>query len=233
MARLRELFVLAMCICVLIVPVSSAAPAIVGTVTTADRALVGTAAASTGTTVFGGDQITTDSNGSVQIRAGGARFLLSGASSALLGDETGIPNATLYRGTALFSTANAKAFLLRAAQAEIRPASDSPTVAQVSILGARELLVRSKRGAISITFEGETKVLPEGSSYKVVLQGDEDAIPSAAAQPPQGARGAGSKRAGGPPIRAGSNHFVLIATTATAVATFFAVYEALQSPDRP
>lgn len=233
MARLRDFSVFTICLCFLIAPASSAAPAVVGTVTTADQARVGTADASAGTTLFGGDQITTESNGNVQIRAGGARFLLSGASSAMLGEDAGIPNATLYRGTVLFSTANAKAFLLRAAQAEIRPASDNPTVAQVSVLGASELLVLSKRGTISITFEGETKVLPEGSSYKVILRGDENAIPAAGAQPAQGARGAGSKRAGGPPIGAGSNHFVLIATTVTAIATFFALYEALQSPDRP
>jgi len=229
MARLRELCALGLSLCILFVPVSSASPAILGTVTTAQQAHVGTANASVGATIFGGDELSTEPTGAIQIRAGAARFLLSGASSALLGQDDGTPNATLYRGTALFSTANSKAFLLRASIAEIRPQSDAPTVAQVSIVNSRELLVRSSRGPLAITVDGETKIIPEATSYKVILEPDA----SAAAEPPQGPRGAGAGGSGGRPIKAGKSHFVLIAITLTGVATGIAVYEALQSPDRP
>jgi hypothetical protein len=229
MARVRELCAFGLSLSILFVPVSSASPAVLGTVTTAQRAHVGIADASVGATIFGGDQISTEATGAIQIRAGAARFLLSGASSALLGQADGTPNATLQRGTALFSTANAKAFMLRASIAEIRPQSDAPTVAQVSIVNPHELLVRSNHGPLSITVEGETKIIPEASSYKVILEPDS----SAAAEPAQGPRGAGAGNPGGPPIKAGKSHFVLIAITLTSVATGVAIYEALQSPDRP
>jgi hypothetical protein len=88
--------------------------------------------------------------------------------------------------------------------------------------------VRSNRGSLAITFEGETKIIPEATSYKVILEPD----PSAAAAP-QGPRGAGAGNPGGPPMKAGKSHFVIIATTLTGVAAFFAIDEALESPDRP
>src|ERR1700747_833935 len=66
-----------------------------GTVVSAERAHVGTAAASAGATVFAGDKLDTEQSGSVQIRAGAARLLLKGSSRLVWGAEDGSPSATL------------------------------------------------------------------------------------------------------------------------------------------
>ncbi len=131
-----------------------------GTITTATSAHVGATAASSGSTVFGGDHLSTEKLGSMQIRAGAARFLLSGASSAALGQKDGVPAATLLSGTVVFSTANAKAFLLHASTADIRPESNRPTVAQVTYVNDKELRVRATRGSLAITVDDETQVVP-------------------------------------------------------------------------
>jgi len=178
--------------------------------------------------VFGGDHLSTENLGSIQIRAGAARFLLSGASSASLAQLDGIPSARLLSGTAVFSTANAKAFVLQASKAEIRPESNQPTVAQVTYVSEKELRVRSTRGSLAITVEGETQIVPEATAYRVILDPDS----YYAAENAQGARGAGSRQ-GGPPLKAGKSHFLLIAIIVTSIATGVALYEALQSPDRP
>ena len=64
-------------------PASGAANSPMGAILSAARAHVGTAPASAGTTVFGGDILSTEQNGNLQIRAGAARLLLAGSSSAM------------------------------------------------------------------------------------------------------------------------------------------------------
>ena len=63
----------------LITPVWAAPSSSLGTVVYADRAHVGAAQTSVGATVFSGDRLSTEQSGSVQVRAGAARLLLSGA----------------------------------------------------------------------------------------------------------------------------------------------------------
>ena len=203
-----------------------------GTITSALGAHVGAANATVGATVFGGDKLSTQQTGTLQVRAGAARLMLSGASIATIADSDGTPSATLQQGTAIFSTANAKAFVLRASTAEIRPETNAPTVAQVTYVNAKELIVRSTRGSMAITVDDDTKYVPEGMAYRVIL--DPDSYPGAvAASDPQGPAGAGAKGSRGAPRRAGRSRFLLIAIVITSVATGVALYEVLQSPSRP
>lgn len=233
MARLRALCALLVSASILVMPVWGAPSTALGTVTTASGAWVGESNASTGATVFAGDKLSTNQHGTLQVRAGAARFMLSASSAALFAPESASPSATLQRGTAVFSTANAKAFVLNAEGAEIRPNTDRPTVAQVSVVNSKELIVRSTKGELAITFDGETQIVPEATSYRVIL----DPAPYLASHPEadpaaaQGPRGVGSR--GGGPLKAGRSRFLLLAIIVTSVATGFAIYHAVQSPDRP
>jgi hypothetical protein len=216
-----------------LMPMHGATPAAIGTVTSATSARVGATTASVGSTVFGGDHLSTDRLGNIQVRAGAARFLLSGASSASLSENPSAPGATLLSGTAVFSTANAKAFVLHAATAHIRPRSDEPTVVQVTYVSDKELRLRCNRGSAAITVDDETQFVTEGTAYRVIL--DPDAYYAASGATPasvQGPQGAGTRN-GRPPLKAGRSRFLLIAIIVTSIATGVAVYEALQSPDRP
>jgi hypothetical protein len=228
MRRARALIAVAISYLLLLMPVTGTPPVALGTVTSATGARVGATVATSGSTVFGGDHLSTENTGSIQIRAGAARLLLSGASSASLAQVDGAPAARLLSGTAVFSTANAKAFVLQAATAEIRPESNQPTVAQVTYVSEKELRVRSSRGSLAITVDGETQIMPEATAYRVIL----DPASYYAAENAQGPRGAGSRQ-GGPPLKAGKSHFLLIAILITSIATGVALYEALQSPDAP
>jgi hypothetical protein len=202
-----------------------AAPSSLGTVVYADRAHVGAGQASVGATVFIGDKLSTEQSGGVQVRASAARLLLSGASIAILSQDDVTPAATLTAGSAIFSTANSKAFALHVASAVIRPNSDKPTVGQVTVLNPKELIVKSTRGSLSIAVEDDVREIPEGAAYRVVLD------PNAA--DPQGPRGAGTKGYGRPPIKAAKSRFIWFAVGVTAVVTGVALHEAFESPDRP
>jgi hypothetical protein len=200
-------------------------PAGMGTVVSAHLAHVGTADASVGTTVFAGDQLNTEQAGSLQLRAGAARFVLTAASGVTWGAEDGMPYATLTRGGAAFSTANARAFALKAGTAILRPQSDRPTIGDVTIWGPKELVVRCSRGALTIAVDDDVRVISEGTAYRVIL--DPEAA-SRAAEPPSPASW-GQNR----PIRPGKSKFLWYAIGFTALVTAIAVYFAWESPDRP
>lgn len=211
-------------------PLLASPTSTLGTVLTADKAHIGAALAAVGTTVYGGDRLSTEADGSVQMRAGAARLLLAGNSTAIVNEEVGSASAKLLRGTATFSTANAHAFTLYSSQAAIRPGSDGPTIGQVNYLNEKELIVHATRGSLTVTVDGETQIIPEGTAYHVIVD-----PPAEMAQGPEGA-GSGSNTGanrGGPPLRAGRSRFLIIAVAVTAIATYFAVSESLESPNRP
>ncbi len=200
-----------------------------GTVVSAERAHVGTAAATVGTTVFAGDKLDTEQTGSLQIRAGAARLVLTASSRIIWGAEGGSSSATLTGGTAAFSTAGAKAFVLHAGTAAFRPRGDEPTIANVTLLNPKELVVRCSRGAVLIAVEDDVRVIPEGTAYRVVLNpeaaGSLGGDPAAAPAPAQWGQN--------PPRPAGRSKFIWYPIGFTALVTGFAVFEALESPDRP
>ncbi len=208
----------------LISPLCAAPSTTFGTVVFVNRARVGNANASVGATVFSGDRLSTDQVGSVQIRAGAARLLLAGGSTATLSQEEASPAATLTAGTATFSTANAKAFALHVASAIIRPNTDQATIGKVTVLSPKELVVKSVRGSLQIAVEDDVREIAEGEAYRVVLDPNAD---------PQGPRGAGTKGIGGPPIKAAKSRFIWYAVAITAAITFYVVHEAFESDYKP
>jgi hypothetical protein len=227
MSRLREAVAALISISLLITPVWGAPSSSLGTIVYADRAHMGAAPASAGATVFGGDRLSTEQSGSIQVRAGAARLLLSGASSATLATDDATPVAILTRGSATFSTANSNAFALHVASAIIRPNTDQPTIGQVTVLGPKELVVKCTRGSLTVAVEEDVRVIAEGTAYRIVL--DSPATASAS----QGPRGAGGRGNGGPPIKAARSRFIWYATGLTIFISAWAIHEALESDDRP
>src|SRR5260370_13613444 len=197
----------------LFTPAWAAPSSSLGIVVYADRAHVGAAQTSVGATVFSGDRLSTEQSGSVQVRAGAARLLLSGASIATFSQEDANPAATLTLGSATFSTANSNAFALRVASAVIRPNTNQPTVGQVTVLNPKELIVKSARGSLSIAVGDDVREIPEGAAYRIVLD------PNAA--DPQGPRGTGTKGYGGSPMQAAQTRFTWFSIAATTRSTLF------------
>src|SRR5438132_2755882 len=215
----RSFLALLVSFSLLTTPLWAAPSSWLGTIVYADRARFSTGQASVGATIFGGDRLSTDQSGSVQVRAGAARFLLSGASSATFSQEDATPAATLAFGSATFSTANSKAFALHVASAVIRPNSDRPTIGPITVLSPKELIVKSTRGSLTTAVEHDVREIPEGAAYRVVLD------PNVA--DPQGPRGAGTY--GGPPRKPAKDKFIWYAAAVAGAITVLAVHEALES----
>jgi hypothetical protein len=233
MQALRSVIAAVLVIAIGITPGWGASGPAFGTVIAAEGANVGGGNLSAGTTVFGGDKIFTISTGSVQVRAGAARLLLSGDSAAILAKDEISPAASLTRGTAIFSTATSKAFAMHVGSMVIRPGRDDPTVAQVTVVGPKQLIVRSTRGSVSVAVDDDVRVIPEGMAYRIVLDPTEAELAAADAAAGQDPQGVGSGRRAGRPRRAGRNRFIWFAIGVTAIVTFLALSEALESADRP
>ena len=153
--------------------------------------------------------------------------MLSSSSSATLTQEDDRPAAVLTTGSVIFYTANSKAFALHVAAAVIRPSTDLPTVGQLTVLNPREFLVKSIRASLRLVVENDVREIPEGAAYRIVLD------PTASERELQGPRGAGTKGYSDPPRFPGKNKFIWIPISLALAATFWAVHEALESPDRP
>ena len=200
-----------------------------GTIVSAEGAHLGTVAVSVGATVFPGDRLDTEQTGSLQVRSGPARLVLRESSRVTWGSDGPSPSATLTAGTAAFSTASANGFVLHASTATFKPQGDEPTVANVTFLNPKELVVRCSRGAVLIAVEDDVRVVAEGMAYHVVL--DPEALPLPGATPAPATRSAWGQNQ--QPIKAGKSKFIWYAIAFTALVTGIALWKAWESPDRP
>jgi hypothetical protein len=155
--------------------------------------------------------------------------MLGSASTATVNEAGGMAEARLVRGSATFSTANAKGFALNAITAVIKPKSDDATVGQVTVLGKKQLLVKCTRGTLTITVGDDSREIAEGAAYRVVLDPSESE--EAQDQPPP--QGSGTKGSGGTPLKAAKSKFVWYAVAAVAIVSAIGIHDALESPDRP
>jgi hypothetical protein len=201
-------------------------PAVLGAVVEAYRAHLGSSAVSPGATVYDGDHFSTEEGGALRLRCKAALLELAGKSAALVrhaedGSQGLAVEVELVQGTLVFSTTQAGELEIAAREAHIRSAGEGRTVAQVSVIGPKELHIYTRRGALLFSYRGESKTIAEGESYEVILDP---------------AEGGAEKKQGTPNARRSRKAFLLVAGGATAAAVL--LYEKhghkdLESPDRP
>lgn len=205
---------------------NGAKPGVLGIIEVADRASLSGHLVSEGTSVYDGDQLSTETRGAMQFRSGGVTLALGEESSVIVRGEpsntgTGF-TAELVSGAMTLSVAAEAAAEIQALGARIWPGANARVIMQVRILGPKELIVYARRGAVQVSYREQSEMIMEGKSYYVLLDppdGDDSKDPTAKKP---GKRG---------------KAFVLIAVATTAVAAGIATSLALQqhyeSPDRP
>jgi hypothetical protein len=201
-------------------PARPAGIAALGVVTQASAAHYNASSVSTGATVYDGDRLSTEAEGLLQVRAPSALVYLPGQSGVTLHGLANGTQAELRNGSLVFSTSRAAAMEVLADEAFIRPAADGPTIAQVTVLGPKELMLTARRGALQFSYRDETAKIAEGTSCRILLD------PSAAAGPPFPQQQ--------PVSPAHENRkFKIVVIVLVGWITEWAVHEALESPDRP
>jgi hypothetical protein len=200
-------------------PTRPAGILVLGVLMQASAAHFNAARASAGATVYDGDRLSTESEGLLQFRGAGSLLYLPGRSGVTLHRLPNGTQAHLRTGGLVFSSATASAMEILANDAFIRPAADVPTVAQVTLVGPKELQITARRGALEFSYHNETEKIAEGTSCRIFL----DSPNTAASSFPQ-------RTMVGPFHE--NKTFKIVIIVLIGWATEWAVHEALESPDR-
>ena len=201
-------------------PTRSAGIPALGVVTQASFAHFNAAKASAGATIYDGDRLSTESEGLLQFRVGDTVLYLPGRSGVTLHRLPNGMQAHLSTGGLVFSSARASAMEIFANDAFIRPAANVPTVAQITLVGPKELQISARRGALEFSYHNETEKIADGASYRILLDPQETAVGRS--------KNADIKQPG----RKHKGFWILI-IGGIGWATEWAAHEALESPDRP
>jgi hypothetical protein len=191
------------------------ASAPLGWVLQADRAHVGADLMSGGATIYDGDRLETQEDGTLRARLGNSQMYLR---QNTLTEVHGLSNgfsASLLRGTVIVSTPEGQTFQVLADGATIRPVGTRATVAQVTWVNGYELLLTSTVGAIQVSLDGsDVKTIEAGNSFRMEIQPE-------AASPDQN-NGSGTRPGG-------RNRAIFFWIAVASVATGVGVWRALIS----
>lgn len=185
----------------------------IGVVLQANRTHIGSNELTTGATIFDGDRLETEDQGSLQFRAGKLQMTLLGNSAIVLTQSDAGLSATLQRGSVIFSAAeDVSSMDLRAGDVRVRPKNAASTLAQVTIDNC-SVVVTSQHGDLEVTALNEMKLVAQGKAYRVVTD------PSCG----------GKRKAPPAPFH---SMFLPMALTAVGALTAVVVYKAVESPSR-
>ncbi len=198
-----------------------------GMVTHAERAHVGEAEASLGSTVYDGDRLSTESGGVLRITSTALTLQLDTRSSVIVRrDPTpeDMVQVELGSGTVIVSAAQASNIAVLADDAVIRPASHASTIAHIRVISPKELRVYAQRAPLNFSYHAESAVISEGAAYRVLLDPSDREIDAASES------GQGRKM----PTK-GHAEFVLLAIglAAGGVIPMMRHHHHVESPDRP
>jgi hypothetical protein len=185
-----------------------------GVITQSTGGRLNNAAASAGTTIYDGDRLVTDSNGTVSLRSGSVQLVLSQDSALLLNHDGSGLTPMLQRGSVAFRIEGGQALRLSAGDVRVRPQSSALTVGQLTLENCA-VLVTSRVQALEVTAGKETKIVEEGKSYRVLFDG------------------ACGNRSNHSPNAAAHSRFILVPLVVGGAITVWGIHEALESPDRP
>lgn len=195
-----------------------------GMVTHAEHAHVGTAAATAGSTIYDGDQLSTEAEGALRITGPALTLHLEALSVLTLRHpdtpEDGV-EADLTRGTIVFSAVRNDNIRVVANDALIRPAANAATIAHIRVVNLKELRIYAQRGSLEFSYHGESEVIAEGAAYRVLLDPSEKEAMALESEPL-------NKK---PAMT--HNKFLLIAIGIALGAGIPVVIHDMESPDKP
>lgn len=196
-------------------------PGILGVVTESFKGHVGSAAVSAGATIYVGDRLSTEADGRIWLRSDATQVVLNGRTTATLQGKAGALSINLLDGTLSFSTLPDDVMAVAALGADIRPASEAPTNAEITVTGPNSLRIFVRHGALKFSYGGESEIIAEGLRVRVALDPPD----------PQKPKGAGTT----PPSSQKHRRFliVLLAGAGAAAAVWVITHQQQESPDKP
>jgi hypothetical protein len=200
-------------------PPAAAPASAMGVILQAERANVGNGKATVGLTVFDGDLLQAERDGLLRVRFGSSQAAIIAGGAVVVHQSPDGFAANLTRGAVVLSSGQGQKFSLVADGATIQPSTSEPTVAQVSWVSPKELLLMSRKGALQVSMGNEAKTVAEGASYRMVI----DPVAAAASKPAAGPTPQGAQATG-------SNTFLFILLGVAVAAVALGVILAVESP---
>jgi len=223
-------------------PLHAAQTKAVGMILDARGGHIGSAATSAGSSVYVGDILSTDTDGSLTVRVGQTTYQLLGDTSAAFYAGQTSPIAELRRGSITVSNNSvSQGFEIFASDVRIVSGADRPIQGQVSLRSPCELVVTSQEGVLDVVAGSEKRTVDHDHSYRVIPEHSVDKIRDAISPEDPDyhknhthtACAAALTHAAKGPLQAANSHFVQIAFGAAAVISIIGVDKAYESPDRP
>jgi hypothetical protein len=192
------------------------ASAPLGWVLQAERALVGADITAGGATIYDGDRLETQGDGTLRARLGNSQMYLRQSTIAEVHGLSNGFSANLLSGTVIASAPEGQTFQVLADGATIRPVGTQATVAQITRVSFNELLLTSNVGAIQVSLDGgDVKTIEAGNSFRMEIQ----------PEPPSPGQDNGSGTQ-----TTGRNRAIYVWIAIASVATGVGIWRAMLSP---
>jgi hypothetical protein len=220
MHELRGVLVLSLCVslCAYNVPLCAGGKPL-GILTLAYGAHLNASDAFAGLSVFDGERVSTDADGKIGVRIGASVITLAEQSGATLQRTGDGAHVDLDAGSVYIWSAESNPLEVHMEGALLRPHGAHNGQAQILMFAPKILQITTRRGSIDFSYGKEFRVLPEGQTYRIYLESEDD---------PRGATDAGddTQKAG---LSTGTKvaYFILAGTGAGLAA--WGVHDLIQS----
>lgn len=212
-----------------------------GLIAKSSGGLVGNAAATDGSSVYSGDYLSTQENGSLLIRVGAISLELEASSGLHIYRAPYGAVIELNHGSVIYTTPGSKENVaIVASDVRVTPDPSLSDMGRVSIDNPCEITVYSQRGEVNVLVGKEKRVVEQGKAYRVraenrityrqYLSPDADDYhryhdhePCA---PLEMVHGHG-------PIAAGQSRFLLVSAALIGAGAGIGTWKALESPSQP
>jgi ferric-dicitrate binding protein FerR (iron transport regulator) len=145
-----------------------------GILTMAYGAHLNASAAFAGVSVFDGENVSTEPEGKLSVRIGGSVITLAEQSAATLQRNGGGAHVDLDTGAVYLWSAESNPLEVHVEGALLRPHGAHNVQAQILMFAPKTLQITTRRGSLEFSYHAEFRVLPEGQTYRVYLETEED-----------------------------------------------------------
>jgi len=219
---------------------SQQAPAL-GLVAKTTGGHIGNVDAIEGSSVYSGDSLSTDDDGSLLVRIGPLSLELQGSTTVHIYRAPYGAVVELNHGTVLYTTpGGSQNLVIVASDVRVTPDLSVPDFGKVSMDNPCEITVYSQRGDANVKVGSENRTVEQSKAYRVhaenelsyrkYLSPDADDYHDYHEHRPCAPV---DMVHGHPPIAPGQSRFLLVTAVAVGTGTGIAIWKAVESPDHP
>lgn len=127
-----------------------------------------------GLSVFDGESVSTDPEGKLSMRIGGSIITLVGRSVATLQRSGDGAHVDLEAGSVYLWSAESNPLEAHVEGAMLRPHGNHSIQAQILTWAPKILQITTRQGSLDFSYGKEFRVLPEGQTYRIYLESEDD-----------------------------------------------------------